>query len=516
MDRGDRPFLHCGRRTWSHRDLDGFAGWWSRREPALAGRAMHDAVVIRAGVDPAHVMGVAALRRLRMAFAVLPERPEPPLLASVERLFPRHVDVSDSLVRLWREWDELEEREGRGGGDGGRGALDGQVDGRVGDGESANGEQPNGERPALWLFTSGSTGSPKCVPVSERQIRTAAEAFRPVFKPESGGAWLLALPLHHAGGLGVVMRSLQWHGAVWLAESRDASALAALLARESRIRTASLVATQLQRILLAGGDEAVGALRAVLLGGGPVPETLHARIRARSLPVWSGYGMSETFGAIAWADLRSVERPDQVGRPHPGCEMRVVDGEIQLRGQQVFEGYRDGAHYPNPFTTDGWFRTGDAGELDASGALRVLARRTDLILTGGENVRPAVVEEALEALDGVERAGVAGVPDPEWGQRVVALVQWRGEAAWGAQTERELMGAIKGRLAPHEVPKRIEAVEALPLSGLGKIRREALAQMARDVFGAEETGRERSGAGREAGEGVQEAGNPPKTRNQSG
>lgn len=462
MDGDGATFLIGDDRIWTYGDLEEFAAVWKPRLPKGGGP---EPALLRLELNAMHAMGAAALVRLGIPFAALPSEPDVRLRQAVEREFPHAADLAGSLGDAWTEWED-------------------------GAGRRSTASQPFGfsdlTEPAFWLFTSGSTGEPKCVPVSPRQIRAAAEAARDVFMPRGGGAWLLALPPHHAGGLSVLMRSLHWRGAVRLPADRRADALAALLAQEPGVRTASLVAAQLTRILDAGGGAAVRNMQAVLLGGGPVPRGLFHRIQDQALPVWSGYGMSETFGMAAAADLREAEGPDRVGRAHPGIEVRLVGGEIRLRGEQLFEGYRRGGAVDRAaFTNRGWFRTGDIGELDEEGGLRVLARRTDLILTGGENVRPAVVEQALEALPGVAGAGVAGVHDPEWGQRVVGLVVWKGAEPWSDSVANRLIGELGARLKPHERPKRLLEVPALPLTGMGKIRRDALAEMAAAVSDTE-------------------------------
>src|SRR5262249_10691805 len=217
---------------------------------------------------------------------------------------------------------------------------------------------------------------------------------------------------------------------------------------------ASLVPTQLHRIV-EGRASLPPGLRVILLGGAPAPPALVAR---SPVPVVTTYGLTEACGTVALA-----------GVPLPGVEVRISpEGTIQLDGPTLMSGY---LHDPSPFTPDGWLDTGDLGALDAAGRLEIFARRTDLILSGGENVYPSEVEGALSELPGIAAACVFGVPDPEWGQVVCAALV--GDRA------SDPVAQLRDRLAPFKLPRRIVWVDALPLNPAGKIDRGA----ARDLLG---------------------------------
>jgi len=207
----------------------------------------------------------------------------------------------------------------------------------------------------------------------------------------------------------------------------------------------------------------------VLVGGGPCPVDLLAEARARGWPVLQTYGLTEVTSQVA------TERPAEAdgataGPPLDGTKLRVVGGEIQVRGPTVMRGYAgDPAATARAFTADGWLRTGDLGALDARGRLTVFSRRTDLVVTGGENVYPAEVEAALLAHPDVEDAAVCGIPDAEWGQSVAAAVQLR-----RAVDAAELVRHCRGRLAGFKVPRVLLEVTALPRNANGKVDRVAL------------------------------------------
>jgi O-succinylbenzoic acid--CoA ligase len=300
---------------------------------------------------------------------------------------------------------------------------------------------PRAPDPLAIVFTSGTTGRPKAAVLSAAAFAAAVHASAARFPVRVDDRWLLALAPAHVGGLAILLRCLAARAAVAI----DAPAT-----------LASLVPTQLHRLLAAGWTPPPG-LRAILLGGAPAPPSLAARA-----PVVTTYGLTEACGTVALD-----------GVPLPGVGVRIsAAGTIQLAGPTLMSGY---LHHPAPVCADGWLDTGDLGALDGDGRLQVFARRTDLILSGGENVYPAEVEVALAELPGVAAACVFGVPDPEWGQVVCAA--FVGDAADGA-----LRAHLRDRLAPFKRPRRIARLAALPIGASGKIDRAAVAAAARDLL----------------------------------
>jgi O-succinylbenzoic acid--CoA ligase len=190
------------------------------------------------------------------------------------------------------------------------------------------------------------------------------------------------------------------------------------------------------------------------------------------VPIVITYGCTETCSQVVVTpyELRFAPARFGAGRPLPGVQVRVVDGHIQARGPMRMAGYAG----ERPLDPQAWFDTGDLGEFDADGFLHVQARAGDLIITGGENVYPAEVEQVLEAFPGIAAAGVFGVPDETWGQLVAAAVVTGGRPV----DDEGLAAFLSRRLSPHKLPRRICEVPGLPHTGAGKLDRAALAGLA--------------------------------------
>lgn len=308
------------------------------------------------------------------------------------------------------------------------------------------------------LFTSGTTGHPKAALLSRDAVASALLAHDHHTGWVDGDRWALWLPPAHVGGLSIPLRCVQGRAAMVL---RDApfdpnEAIAAIEARS--ITILSLVPTMLHR-LLESGWRPPAHLRVVLVGGAPLDETLRERALDAGVPVRATYGMTETCAQLATA---TTGTEPGVGRPLPGMEVAIREGEIVTRGPALFSGYLG---EPPPFDGGGWFATGDAGHLDDDGRLHVSGRLDDRILSGGENVDPLEVERALEAHPAIAEAAVFGSPDPEWGQRVSALV------VAGTDDVAAAIASTNESLAPHRRVREVYVVDALPRTASGKKRR---------------------------------------------
>ena len=329
------------------------------------------------------------------------------------------------------------------------------------------------------VATSGSSGRPRGVLFTAANIATAVAASRMRIGNDAGDRWLLCLPLWHVGGISVVWRSLAAGGTVLLHPGFDAEAVADDL-RFGRATIASLVPTMLRRIL-ENHPGPYDRVEAVLLGGSPAAPQLVERALDAGLPVRQTYGMTEACSQVA--TVASGEQRDALGtagRPLDGFEVTVVDergvtvpsgvaGEITVAGPAVSPGYlgeepRRGPHH-----------TGDLGYFDGDGRLVVVGRRDDVIITGGENVYPTAVVSALMGLPGIRQCEVFGVPDDEWGEVVVAAV------AVDDPTRTDLDLEARGRLEPHQVPKRWLLLEEMPLLDNGKVDRAALRSSLRSL-----------------------------------
>lgn len=302
---------------------------------------------------------------------------------------------------------------------------------------------------ATLMYTSGTTTSPKPVPLSYRNWLASALGSAVALGLDPNERWLCPLPLAHVGGLSVLMRSAVYGTTAVLVERFEAAAAAAVINDPGdRITLVSVVATMLERLLVAGLRQPP-TLRWALLGGGPIPGKLVARARGAGVPVAPTYGMTEACSQIA-----------TFGWPLPQTELAISpEKEILVRGPTVSEA---------ALAADGWLHTGDLGALDERGKLRLAGRLSEVIISGGENVAPVEVEEVLRAHPKVADAAVFGRPDPEWGEVVVAAIVPRDGVAVDAEELRDHCGR---RLARFKVPKVFELVEALPRTASGKLAR---------------------------------------------
>lgn len=311
---------------------------------------------------------------------------------------------------------------------------------------------------AALVATSGTTGQPKGVVLSVSGLRASAAAVSEALGAEPGDRWLCCLPLHHVAGLAVMGRS--WvAGVAPVAHPRFDVEAVGEAARGGHTTLVSLVPVMLRRLLDAGVQ--VGRFRRILVGGSALPPDLDERARGLGAPVVTTYGLTETWGGIA-----------HNGHPLTGVAVRLEDsGEILVRGSMVMTGYRS-AHgvAAGALAPDGWLRTGDVGRFDSDGRLHVVDRLRDLVITGGVSVGPSEVEAVLATHPGVADVCVAGAPDPEWGERVVAYVVPRDPAAPPALAD--LRAFARPHLAAAKLPRAVALVDAVPRTPGGKpIRR---------------------------------------------
>jgi o-succinylbenzoate---CoA ligase len=275
-------------------------------------------------------------------------------------------------------------------------------------------------RPATIVFTSGSSGTPKAAlhTFGNHYYNALGSNTNIMLRP--GDRWLHSLPLNHVGGISILFRCLLAGATIVLPEHGTpiGGSIADLGATH-----VSLVSTQLLRLLRE--DAETGGLEAVLMGGGPVSASLVDEAVSRGLPIHTSYGLTEMASQVTTTPPgASLEALRTAGRVLPNREVSISEGgEILVRGATLFAGYVEDRTLVLPLDTDGWFHTGDLGELNGIGYLRVLGRKDNLFVSGGENIQPEEIEEALSALPGVEAAVVVPVDDPEFGQRPVAFVR---------------------------------------------------------------------------------------------
>ncbi len=313
---------------------------------------------------------------------------------------------------------------------------------------------------AAHVMTSGSTGTPEPIGLTYGNFlwSAVASAFNIGVEPED--RWLCCLPLSHISGLSIVMRSVIYGTTAVIHDGFDVDRVAESLERDE-ISVVSLVATMLTRLLDAGAD--LSGPRALLIGGGPVPEEPLEEALGRGATVVQTYGLTETCSQVttlAPADAR--RKLGSAGRPLLTTHLRIQEGEILVQGPTVAPGRAD---------ADGWLHSGDLGRIDEEGFLYVEDRMDDLIVTGGENVVPAEVEKVLLRHPEVADAAVVGREDPEWQQAVTAIVVLEDGSEVSPD---ELRRHCAESLAGFKVPKRVELAAALPRTPSGKLMRRAL------------------------------------------
>jgi malonyl-CoA/methylmalonyl-CoA synthetase len=316
--------------------------------------------------------------------------------------------------------------------------------------------------PAVLIYTSGTTGRPKGALLSHGNLLSSATALNLAWRWQPEDRLLLTLPLFHVHGLGVGLFGSLCAGAeVVLRPKFDpADAPGATLFFG--------VPTIYQRLVDSGEISALGGLRLLVSGSAPLAAALADRIAdaVGQVPL-ERYGMTETV-MLTSNPYDGPRKPGTVGFPLPGVELRLADdAEVQVRGPNVIAGY-----YERPdadaeaFTADGWFRTGDLGEVDGDGYLSLVGRSKELIITGGYNVHPREVEEVLAGHPAVHEVAVIGRASETWGEEVTAVVVTRQPVP-----EAELREFAARELVSYKVPKRVEFVDELPRNAMGKLVR---------------------------------------------
>jgi malonyl-CoA/methylmalonyl-CoA synthetase len=326
------------------------------------------------------------------------------------------------------------------------------------------------EDPALLVYTSGTTGQPKGALLSHANLLSSATAVNLAWRWVPEDRLLLTLPLFHLHGLGVGINGSLCAGAsIWLRPRFEAAEVAHSCRQGTTLFFG--VPAMYQRLAAGGQLGALSPLRLLVSGSAPLPATLAEEIAAQlgQIPL-ERYGMTETV-MLTSNPYEGPRKPGTVGLPLPGVEVRLAaSGEVEVRGPNVIRGYHQNpSANRDAFTRDGWFRTGDLGSFDDDGFLRLVGRSKELIITGGYNVHPREVEEALATHPQVEEVAVVGRASEVWGEEVTAVVVAR------APVDAEALRAHAARqLAPYKIPKRVEFITELPRNALGKVLRKEL------------------------------------------
>ena len=346
------------------------------------------------------------------------------------------------------------------------------------------------EAPAALLYTSGTTGRPKGALITHGNLAASARALVEVWRLGRDDVLMHALPAYHAHGLLTAINVLLTAGgAVCFFQRFDAEAVVRELPRCTVMMG---VPTHYARLLKEPGlaGAATGAFRLAISGSAPLPpDTAHRFREVTGMEIIERYGTTEA-AIITAIPPGTAGRRGWVGWPLPGVRVRVANeegrfesaatGVLETRGHNVFAGYWNRPD-EQAFTDDGWFVTGDVAEIGDDGCIRILGRETDVVISGGLNVYPKEVEDVLDGSEGVAGSAVFGVPHPDFGEAVVAVVE---ASAPRSFDENACIGYLKTELASFKVPKRIIEVEAIPRNELGKVAKAALREEYGDLFAA--------------------------------
>ena len=351
----------------------------------------------------------------------------------------------------------------------------------VGEPPNLAGAEFDGVAPAMIVYTSGTTGRPKGATHTRSSLDAVIRQGVAAHDFTSADRGLEFLPLFHVGGLNIqTLPILSVGGTVLLHRGFDPDAV--FDAFENDGPTVSIIVPTPMQVLIGHPrwtELDAGALRGVMTGSSIVPADLLDAFNTAGLRAGQVYGSTETGPTSVVLRFEDADRVGSCGRAIGTAEMRVVDehglpasvGEVQIRGPHLFAGYWNDAEATAAAFDGEWYRTGDVGEVDPDGWLTILDRLGDMLITGGENVYPDEVEPVLASAPGVAELTVIGLPDERWGQTPVAVVV----AADGQEPTIESMREHGGaRLARYKLPTRLELVEALPRTALGKVRKNEL------------------------------------------
>jgi len=335
---------------------------------------------------------------------------------------------------------------------------------------------------ATMMYTSGTSGAPKAViqTYSNHWSSAIASVLNLGFKEDD--AWLICLPMFHVGGLSTLYKSAIYGMKVVLVEKTEARLIAKAV-QKHQVTIVSVVTKVLTDLVtLYTNQEYTHSLRCVLIGGGPAPLPILKNSMKINLPVYQTYGMTETSSQIVTlAPEYMLSKVGSAGTALYTCELKIINqdkeaspneiGEIVVKGPNVSKGYykRESSSFK-----DGWLYTGDMGYVDEDGFLFVVDRRSDLIISGGENIYPAEIEEVIVAHENVLEVGVTGKDDPKWGKVPVAFVVLHKNTT---VSKEELIQFCKEKLASFKVPKEIYFVESLPRNAANKLLRRKLLEL---------------------------------------
>lgn len=337
------------------------------------------------------------------------------------------------------------------------------------------------------IYTSGTTGKPKGVILTYGNHWASAVGSSLNLGLRDDDCWLACMPMFHVGGLSLLMKNIMYGMRILLVPKYDPDFIHEAIKKRG-VTIISVVSKMVTDLLERLGEETYpNSLRCMLLGGGPAPKPLLETCVTKGIPVYQTYGMTETSSQICTlsADYM-LTKVGSAGKPLFPCQLRIendgkvmppnVEGEIVVKGPNVTYGYFKREDATRETITNGWLHTGDLGYLDEEGFLYVLDRRSDLIISGGENIYPAQIEEVLLAHPMVAEAGVVGKADERWGQVPAAFIVRAGHV-----TEEELIRFCEEKLAKYKVPKEVHFLHELPRNASKKLLRRELRHLLEEM-----------------------------------
>ncbi len=473
----DHLFLETGQDTYSYGDLYRFE---SGLKTYLKNRGIQkkDPLLLVSGLSSSLVFAIAACWHLRIPFIPLSPQQLEYSLEDIRELSPSHTFVAPGYEKMAPSPASVFNEQ----------FID-RITRKAKDDTppDISGETTKPDDLFGIFYSSGTGGFPKLIPLKRRQLHYSLNASARDLKPEPDHSWLLCLPPYHIGGTAVILRSLGLGTGIFLQPRFEVERIRKLLSTRTSIQCASLVPTMLRRLLQQKSFQVHHNFRAILLGGGPIDSSLIEWAVQRNIPVINSYGMTETCAQITSnlidPDNAESQPLDSVGKIFAPNRLQIRSenghelgsektGLIWLKGEQIFDGYLSPTQNKRHFDKDGWFNTGDYGQLDSSGHLYIKMRRTDLIVSGGKNVNPHEVEAELKMWERIRDVAVIGIPDAEWGEKVTAVIITA--SGYPKPTVEDVKRYLQNRLESYKIPKQVVNQSRLPKTGVGKIRRSVL------------------------------------------